>query len=40
MLRHEPGIGTIWIAIPKNHDLESSPETPRIVLAPDVVTPL
>ncbi len=40
MLQHEDGIGTIWLAVPKNHDLETGPVTPRIVLAPDVVTPL
>lgn len=40
LLEHEDGVGTIWEAIPKNHDLESSPVYPRIVLAPDVVTPL
>jgi len=38
LLQHEDGIGTIWIAIPKNHDLDSSPVSPVIVLAPDVVT--
>ena len=39
MLEHEDGVGTIWFAIPKNHDLEVGPVTPVIVLAPDVVTP-
>jgi hypothetical protein len=39
-LEHEDGVGTIWLAIPKNHDLETGPEELRIVLAPDVVTPL
>lgn len=40
LLEHEDGVGTIWRAIPKNHDLESSPVLIRIVLAPDVITPL
>lgn len=40
ILEHEDGIGTIWLAIPRNHDLESGPVTPLIVLAPDVVTPV
>ena len=39
ILEHEDGVGTIWLAIPKNHDLESSPATPVVVLAPDEVTP-
>ena len=38
MLQHVAGVGTIWVAIPKNHDLESVPVAPVIVLAPDVVT--
>ena len=38
MLEHEDGIGTIWIAVPKNHDLDTGPISPVIVLAPDVVT--
>lgn len=33
------GIGTIWVTIRKSYDLEMVPETPRIVLCPDVVTP-
>jgi hypothetical protein len=36
---HEDGIGSIWLAIPKNHDLETGPVTPVIVLAPSTVTP-
>jgi hypothetical protein len=40
ILEHEDGVGTIWLAIPKNHDLETGPEEMRIVLAPDVVTPI
>ena len=39
-LEHEDGVGTIWSAIPKNHDLDTGPVTPVIVLAPDVVTPV
>jgi len=33
------GIGTIWLAIPRLYDLETSPIVPMIVLCPDVVTP-
>ena len=40
LLEHEDGVGTIWEAIPKNHDLDTGPVTPVIVLAPDVVTPV
>lgn len=40
ILEHEDGVGTIWLAIPKNHDLETGPVTPVVVLAPDVVTPV
>ncbi len=40
ILEHEAGVGTIWLAIPKNHDLETGPVTPVVVLAPDVVTPI
>jgi hypothetical protein len=40
ILEHEDGIGTIWLAIPKNHDLDTGPVTPVVVLAPDVVTPV
>ena len=32
MIEHEAGIGTIWFAIPRNHDLETGPVTPLIVL--------
>lgn len=39
LLECEPGIGTIWVAIPKNHDLEAGPVTPLIVLNPDVLRP-
>ena len=40
ILEHEDGVGTIWLAIPKNHDLDTGPVTPVVVLAPDVVTPV
>jgi|GEM_PF-2183582 len=40
LLEHEAGVGTIWLAIPKNHDLETGPVTPVIVLAPDTVDPV
>jgi len=40
ILEHEDGVGTIWLAIPKNHDLDTGPVTPVIVLAPDVVRPV
>lgn len=40
ILEHEDGVGTIWLAIPKNHDLETGPVTVQIVLAPDVLTPI
>ena len=40
LLEHEAGIGTIWLAIPRNHDLEAGPVTPLIVLNPDVTTPV
>lgn len=40
LLEHESGIGTIWFAIPRNHDLETGPVTPLIVLNPDVMTPV
>jgi len=40
MLEHEDGVGTIWLAIPKNHDLETGPVTPLIVLNPDVLMPV
>ncbi|MCB2154798.1 tail fiber protein [bacterium] len=40
MLQHEDGIGTIWFAIPKNHDLEAGPVEGYIVLAPDRVNPV
>ncbi len=40
ILEHEDGVGTIWLAIPKNHDLDAGPVTPVIVLAPDVVRPV
>ena len=38
-LVHSQGIGTIWVAMPKNYDLEISPVTPVINLAPSVVKP-
>ena len=38
-LLHFDGIGTIWVAMPKNYDLTLGPVTPVINLAPDVVTP-
>ena len=40
ILEHEDGIGTIWLAIPKNHDLDVGPVNTQVVLAPDVVTPI
>ena len=40
ILEHEDGVGTIWLAIPKNHDLDVSPVDLKVVLAPDVVTPV
>jgi hypothetical protein len=39
LVQHSAGVGTVWLAIPKSHDLEVGPTTPRYVLAPDVVTP-
>lgn len=39
LLEHKTGIGSVWLAIPKNHDLDSGPVTPVIVLAPDTVNP-
>jgi len=39
MIKHEDGIGTIWIAIPESHDLETGPIAPLVVLCPDIVTP-
>ena len=38
-LVHSQGIGTIWVAMPRNYDLEISPVTPVINLAPSVVKP-
>jgi hypothetical protein len=35
-----PGTGTIWLAIPKFHDLEQGPITPVIVLAPGETVPV
>lgn len=40
ILEHEDGVGTIWLAIPKNHDLDVGPVDLKVVLAPDVVTPV
>ena len=37
-LEHKDGIGSIWLAIPKDHDLETCPVTPVIVLAQGPVT--
>jgi hypothetical protein len=34
-----PGTGTIWLAIPKFHDLTQGPITPIIVLDPGSTTP-
>lgn len=34
-LLHIPAKGNVWIAIPRNHDLEAGPVTPVIVLNPD-----
>jgi microcystin-dependent protein len=31
----DEGIGSIWVALSKNHNLETGPETPRIVLDPN-----
>ncbi|MHC4691224.1 MAG: hypothetical protein ACYS67_00690 [Planctomycetota bacterium] len=38
-LVHFDGIGTVWVAMPKNYDLSVGPVTPVINLAPDVVKP-
>lgn len=38
-LVHSQGIGTIWVAIPRNYNLMTGPLTPVINLAPDVVKP-
>lgn len=35
-----PGTGTIWLAIPKFHDLSQGPITPIIVLAPGPTVPV
>ena len=37
-LEHKDGVGSIWLAIPKDHDLETGPVTPVIVLAQGAVT--
>ncbi len=37
-LEHEDGVGSIWLAIPKDHDLETGPVTPVIVLVQGAVT--
>lgn len=34
LLQVVPGSGSIWLAIPKFHDLTSGPITPVIVLSP------
>jgi len=39
LVQHNAAIGTVWLAIPKSHNLEVSPVTPQYVLAPDVVSP-
>ena len=39
LLETKPGVGSIWLAIPKFHDLEQGPITPVIVLNPDGSTP-
>jgi len=39
MVQHSAGEGTVWLAIPKSHDLQTGPIAPQYVLAPDVVTP-
>ena len=35
-----PGTGTIWLAIPKFHDLSQGPIAPVIVLDPGSATPV
>lgn len=39
LLEHKDGVGSIWLAIPKDHDLETGPVTPVIVLVQGAVTP-
>ncbi len=40
LLEHKDGVGSIWLAIPKDHDLETGPVTPVIVLVQGAVTPV
>lgn len=40
LLQVVPGTGTIWLAIPKFHDLTQGPITPIIVLNPGPTTPI
>ncbi len=37
-LEHKEGIGSVWLAIPKAHDLATGPVTAVVLLAPDAVT--
>jgi hypothetical protein len=37
-LGHVNALGTVWVAVLRNHDLEVGPIQPLVVLAPDVVT--
>ncbi len=39
LLEHKDGVGSIWLAIPKDHDLATGPVTPVIVLVQGAVTP-
>lgn len=39
-LEHKQGIGSIWLAIPKDHDLELGPITPVIILVQGLVLPV
>ncbi|PON17593.1 hypothetical protein C2W62_12415 [Candidatus Entotheonella serta] len=39
-LEHKDNIGSIWLAILKDHDLETGPVTPVIVLTQGAVTPV
>jgi hypothetical protein len=39
LLEEKPGVGSIWLAIPKFHDLDQGPVTPVLVLNPGGLTP-
>ena len=39
LLQIVPGVGSIWLAIPKFHDLDQGPVQPVVVLNPDGSTP-